>query len=109
MSAKQAIMVGPAAAACRREPFEHPFTPLGGRYVYAVVSPRARGLSLGINLNPSKYCNFDCVYCEVDRRGALPVNSAVGADQIAMELEQALKLIHGGWLSTHPDFRDISP
>jgi len=109
MSAKQATMVGPAIAACRREPFEHPFTPLEGRYVYAVVSPRARGLSLGINLNPSKYCNFDCVYCEVDRRGALPVNSAVDADQIARELEQALKRIHGGCLSTHPDFRDVSP
>ena len=38
------------------------------RYVYAVVSRRARGLSIGINLNPDKVCNFDCPYCQVDRR-----------------------------------------
>src|ERR1700742_490162 len=40
---------------------------LGNRFVYAVVSPRARGLSIGINMNPDKFCNFDCGYCEVDR------------------------------------------
>jgi wyosine [tRNA(Phe)-imidazoG37] synthetase (radical SAM superfamily) len=36
-------------------------------YVYAVVSRRARGLSIGVNLNPDKRCNFDCPYCQVDR------------------------------------------
>ncbi|MFM7555101.1 MAG: hypothetical protein ACKPAH_07370, partial [Verrucomicrobiota bacterium] len=35
-------------------------------YVYPVVSRRSRGLSIGVNLNPDKRCNFDCVYCEVD-------------------------------------------
>lgn len=25
-------------------------------------------MSLGVNLNPDKVCNFDCIYCEVDRR-----------------------------------------
>ena len=38
------------------------------RYVYPVVSRRSRGLSIGVNLNPDKACNFDCVYCQVDRR-----------------------------------------
>ena len=44
------------------------------RYVYAVVSRRARGLSIGVNLNPDKVCNFDCPYCQVDRTtpGASP-------------------------------------
>jgi wyosine [tRNA(Phe)-imidazoG37] synthetase (radical SAM superfamily) len=32
-----------------------------------VVSRRARGLSIGVNLNPDKACNFDCPYCQVDR------------------------------------------
>jgi wyosine [tRNA(Phe)-imidazoG37] synthetase (radical SAM superfamily) len=36
-------------------------------YVYAVVSRRSRGVSVGINLNPGKECNFDCIYCQVDR------------------------------------------
>ncbi len=36
-------------------------------YVYPVISRRSQGVSIGINLNPDKICNFDCVYCEVDR------------------------------------------
>jgi wyosine [tRNA(Phe)-imidazoG37] synthetase (radical SAM superfamily) len=38
------------------------------RYVYAVVSRRSRGLSVGVNLNLDKVCNFDCPYCQVDRK-----------------------------------------
>jgi len=38
------------------------------RYVYAVLSRRSGGVSIGINLNPDKICNFDCVYCQVDRK-----------------------------------------
>ena len=88
-------------------PFEHPFVPVAGQYVYAVVSPRARGLSLGINLNPTKYCNFDCAYCEVDRRGGTPTNDPVNVDQLAVELESALIRIHAGWLVRHPEFRTV--
>jgi len=33
------------------------------RYVYAVLSRRSGGVSIGINLNPDKVCNFDCIYC----------------------------------------------
>ena len=47
--------------------YGYPRNFLGHRFVYLVVSPRARGLSIGINFNPDKRCNFDCVYCEVDR------------------------------------------
>jgi len=36
-------------------------------YVYPVISRRSRGVSIGINLNPGKSCNFHCIYCEVDR------------------------------------------
>jgi wyosine [tRNA(Phe)-imidazoG37] synthetase (radical SAM superfamily) len=37
----------------------------GLTYVYPVVSRRARGVSVGINLNPNNACNFRCVYCQV--------------------------------------------
>ena len=37
-------------------------------YVYPVISRRSRGLSIGVNLNPDKACNFDCIYCQVDRK-----------------------------------------
>lgn len=35
------------------------------KYVYAVLSRRARGVSIGINLNPDNACNWRCVYCQV--------------------------------------------
>lgn len=37
----------------------------GLTYIYPVVSRRARGVSIGINLNPNNACNFRCVYCQV--------------------------------------------
>ena len=40
---------------------------LGNRFVYAVVSSRARGLSIGVNVNPNQACNYNCPYCEVAR------------------------------------------
>ena len=40
---------------------------LGNHFVYAVVTSRARGLSIGVNMNPDQRCNFDCPYCEVRR------------------------------------------
>jgi hypothetical protein len=36
-------------------------------FVYPVISRRSGGVSIGLNLNPDKSCNFDCVYCQVDR------------------------------------------
>ena len=48
----------------------HPRSLDENRYVYAVLSRRSGGVSIGINLNPDKVCNFDCVYCQVDRRVA---------------------------------------
>ncbi len=44
------------------------------RYVYAVVSRRAGGVSVGVNLNPNRACNWRCVYCQVEglSRGAGP-------------------------------------
>jgi wyosine [tRNA(Phe)-imidazoG37] synthetase (radical SAM superfamily) len=96
-----------APATCARGPFQHPFVPVVGSYIYVVVSPRARGLSLGLNLNPTKYCNFDCAYCEVDRRGCTPTNDPVNVDQLAVELEDALTLIHAGGLASHPEFQSV--
>lgn len=44
-------------------------------YVYAVVSRRAGGISIGVNLNPNNACNWRCIYCQVPglTRGAPPV------------------------------------
>jgi len=46
----------------------------GYTYVYPVVSRRAGGISVGINLNPNNACNWRCIYCQVEglKRGAAP-------------------------------------
>lgn len=46
----------------------------GMTYVYPVVSRRAGGVSVGVNLNPNHACNWACVYCQVEGlvRGAAP-------------------------------------
>jgi wyosine [tRNA(Phe)-imidazoG37] synthetase (radical SAM superfamily) len=41
-----------------------------GRYARLRLCPRARGLCVDVNLNPNARCNFNCIYCSVDRRGA---------------------------------------
>jgi wyosine [tRNA(Phe)-imidazoG37] synthetase (radical SAM superfamily) len=53
---------------------DHDRDKAGLRYVYPVVSRRAQGVSIGINLNPNNACNWRCVYCQVPGlvRGAAP-------------------------------------
>jgi wyosine [tRNA(Phe)-imidazoG37] synthetase (radical SAM superfamily) len=81
---------------------------LANRYVYAVVSRRARGLSIGLNLNPDKVCNFDCPYCQVDRTtpGGSP---QVDVSALLRELERLLELVAGGGLWTTPPFDTVAP
>jgi wyosine [tRNA(Phe)-imidazoG37] synthetase (radical SAM superfamily) len=66
-------------------------------YVYAVVSRRSRGVSIGINLNPGKECNFDCLYCQVDR-GIAPRVRRVDLDRLATELDTVLEAAADGTL-----------
>jgi wyosine [tRNA(Phe)-imidazoG37] synthetase (radical SAM superfamily) len=63
----------------------------GNRYVYAVVSQRARGLSIGVNLSPEKFCTFDCIYCEVKRNGATG-HKDIELPVVAQELRSMLAL-----------------
>lgn len=37
----------------------------GLTYVYPVISRRAAGVSIGVNLNPNNACNWRCIYCQV--------------------------------------------
>ncbi len=78
------------------------------RYVYAVVSRRSRGLSIGVNLNPDKACNFACAYCQVDRTrpgGPREVDPA----RLASELDHLLALVAGGELWSVPPFDTAPP
>src|SRR5438067_12157044 len=73
-------------------------------YVYAVVSRRSKGVSIGLNLNPDKVCNFDCVYCQVDRRTP-PVVRDVDVPRLLDELEDMLDLVTTGGLFEMERFR----
>jgi wyosine [tRNA(Phe)-imidazoG37] synthetase (radical SAM superfamily) len=80
---------------------------LGNRFVYVVVSPRARGLSIGLNLNPDKFCNFDCVYCEVNR-DAPSVEPELDISVMAAELESTLLLIQSGAIREAAAYRGLN-
>jgi wyosine [tRNA(Phe)-imidazoG37] synthetase (radical SAM superfamily) len=81
----------------------HPRQFENNRFVYPVVSRRSEGISVGVNLNPDKVCNFDCIYCQVDRRQA-ELGAFVALPQLLAELETTLQLAASGALFTHPPF-----
>ena len=67
------------------------------KFVYAVISRRSRGISVGINLNPDKACNFDCLYCQVDRAVPSFVRN-VDLGQLEEELDYILQAERNGSL-----------
>lgn len=78
-------------------------------YVYPVVSRRAGGVSVGINLNPNNACNWRCIYCQVPdlRRGAPP---PIDLGRLEAELRAMLtQLYEGDFLVRHapPDARRV--
>ena len=80
---------------------------LDNRFVYTVISPRARGLSIGINMNPDRFCNFDCVYCEVNR--GLPVlDQKLDVTVMAEELDKTLAFVRSGKIREHPVYRELN-
>jgi wyosine [tRNA(Phe)-imidazoG37] synthetase (radical SAM superfamily) len=76
------------------------------RFVYTVLSPRIGRLSLGIDLNPDKRCNFDCVYCDVDRTQP-GRDSGVDIEAMAAELVKMLGLAQEGRLREMPFYRSV--
>jgi wyosine [tRNA(Phe)-imidazoG37] synthetase (radical SAM superfamily) len=72
-------------------------------YAYPVLSRRAAGLSVGINLSPHKACNMDCVYCQVDR-GVPPAVKTVDLDLLEEELTVLLRRAADGELFTVSPF-----
>lgn len=75
------------------------------RFVYPVVSRRSHGLSIGINLNPDKVCNFDCIYCQVDRRTEAETRF-VEMDQLLHELSEVLRQAVSGDIFSAPHLQD---
>jgi wyosine [tRNA(Phe)-imidazoG37] synthetase (radical SAM superfamily) len=68
------------------------------RYVYPVVSRRAGGVSVGINLNTNNACNWRCMYCQVP---GLTRGSAPTIDLVVLENELCNflnELLHGDFM-----------
>ena len=78
----------------------------GLTYVYPVVSRRAGGVSIGINLNVNNACNWRCIYCQVPNltRGTPPpINLALLESELRGFLKQ---LLHGNFMSEYVDEKD---
>jgi len=77
---------------------DHDRDAVGMLYVYPVISRRAGGVSVGINLNPNNACNWHCAYCQVPglQRGVAP---DVDLSVLRGELEQLLfEIISGDFM-----------
>lgn len=73
----------------------------GLTYVYPVLSRRAGGVSVGINLNPNNACNWHCAYCQVPNlvRGKAP---EIDLAKLEDELQGFLgDLVQGEWMMRH--------
>ena len=93
-------------APSRETAFNRPRDFLGNRFVYAVISSRARGLSLGVNMNPDRHCNFSCPYCEVDHQGPSAETKLI-PDVMATELRRAIQMVEQGRLRQHPSYQTL--
>ena len=72
-------------------------------YIFGPVSSRRLGLSLGIDLIPSKTCSYDCIYCQVGKTTDRIMESSafVPVSDIIEELREVL-------LKTPPDVITIA-
>jgi wyosine [tRNA(Phe)-imidazoG37] synthetase (radical SAM superfamily) len=86
----------------------HPRGFAANRFVYPVISRRAGGVSIGVNLNPDKFCNFDCVYCQIDRTTAHKA-APVELDRLASELDHMVEQVVSGDIFTGSQFRHTPP
>jgi wyosine [tRNA(Phe)-imidazoG37] synthetase (radical SAM superfamily) len=80
--------------------FEH------NRFVYPVLSRRSGGISIGVNLNPDKVCNFDCIYCQVDRRSQSETRF-VETSALIDELRTTLDLVTSGRIYETEKFASV--
>jgi wyosine [tRNA(Phe)-imidazoG37] synthetase (radical SAM superfamily) len=88
---------------------DHSRDSAGMVYVYPVISRRAGGVSVGINLNPNNACNWRCIYCQVPnlKRGGPP---PIDLDRLEAELTDMLvQLYDGDFLERHapPETRRV--
>jgi wyosine [tRNA(Phe)-imidazoG37] synthetase (radical SAM superfamily) len=77
------------------------------RYIYPVLARRTGGVSIGVNLNIDKICNFGCIYCEVNRRVA-PLIKDVDLEALTIEMRAALAMAQNGELLRDARFAGLA-
>lgn len=88
----------------------HPSRYHDQKIVYPVVSRRAGGVSIGVNLSPSKRCNFGCVYCQVhidrtrESERLAQVSPYLDLDRLDRELSDTVATVKNGALFTEARF-----
>ena len=85
---------------------DHGRTYRENKFVYPVLSRRSGGISIGVNLNPDKVCNFDCIYCQVDRRSEAETQF-VETDRLLAELDAMLRFVNSGEIFQDAKFADV--
>jgi wyosine [tRNA(Phe)-imidazoG37] synthetase (radical SAM superfamily) len=76
------------------------------RFVYPVLSRRSGGISVGVNLNPDRVCNFDCIYCQVDRTSQSETRF-VEIDALLDELRTTLTIVTSGAIYRTEKFQNV--
>ena len=100
----------PEPTPARLTTVDHSRESAGLHYIYPVVSRRAGGVSIGVNLNTNNACNWRCIYCQVPDlvRGAPP---PVDLARLRLELGEFLRdVLQGDFLATRvpPDARRLN-
>ena len=78
----------------------------GLKYIYSVISRRAGGLSIGINLNVNNACNWQCIYCEIPnltRGSPPPIELNVLENELRLFLHD---IIHGDYMERNVAIED---
>ncbi|MFM1782170.1 MAG: hypothetical protein RLZZ181_975 [Pseudomonadota bacterium] len=78
----------------------------GLKYIYSVISRRAGGLSIGVNLNVNNACNWQCIYCEIPnltRGSPPPIELDVLEDELRFFLNE---IIHGDYMEKNIAIED---
>lgn len=84
----------------------HPRQYEQNKFVYPVLSRRSRGISIGVNLNPDKVCNFDCIYCQVDRRSEA-TTKFVEMERLLSEVDEMLEYVSSGDIFQEERFASV--
>ena len=85
----------------------HPRQYANFTYAYPVLSRRSGGVSIGVNLNLDKRCNFDCPYCQVNRK--IPGREQkLDLPRIGAEVEALLESMDASGVCRLPLFDAVS-